>query len=173
MKIWLTSGGLLGTMKIRTPSSSGLRTAATQPGFARPHQGREAEGEKEPPDSAVHAIATPSKMPAAEPVSSSKMPAAAPVSSSKMPAAASLSSAPAPVAIQVAGQVVNVARVSRGTYEVRDPEGSLVGTITLSHGFLQLTAERAPLATMMDIAKIAMGLGVVQLPPPRPVDAPR
>ena len=84
-----------------------------------------------------------------------------------------VSSAPAPVAIQVAGQVFNVARVSRGTYEVRDSHASLVGTITLSHGFLQLTAEKAPLATMMDVAKIAMGLGVVQLPPPRPVEAPR
>jgi hypothetical protein len=77
------------------------------------------------------------------------------------------------VAIQVAMQVFNVARVSRGTYEVRDSDGALVGTITLSHGFLQLTAERTPLATMMDVAKIAMGLGVLQLPAPRPVDPPR
>jgi hypothetical protein len=104
----------------------------------------------DPPDSAVHAIATPTKMPVAR-----------------------ASSAPAPVAIQVAMQVFNVARVSRGTYEVRDSDGALVGTITLSHGFLQLTAERTPLATMMDVAKIAMGLGVLQLPAPRPVHSPR
>jgi len=135
----------------RTPSSSGHRSSATQPGFARPVEGESAVAESDAPDSAVHPVATPSKMPMATHVSS----------------------APAPVAIQVAGQVFNVARVSRGTYEVRDSDASLVGTITLSHGFLQLTAEKAPLATMMDVAKIAMGLGVLQLPPPRPVDAPR
>jgi hypothetical protein len=136
----------------RTPSSSGFRNSPTQPGFARPLRPPDESGaEGDAPDSAIVPVATASKMPHASPVSS----------------------APAPVAIQVAMQVFNVARVSRGTYEVRDTEGSLIGTITLSHGFLQLTAERAPLATMMDVAKIAMGLGVLQLPPPRPVDAPR
>jgi len=135
----------------RTPSWSGHRSSATQPGFARPVVGEGVDVESDAPDSAVHQVATPSKMPVATHVSS----------------------ASAPVAIQVASNVFNVARVSRGTYEVRDGDGSLVGTITISHGFLQLTAEKASLATMMDVAKIAMGLGVLQLPPPRPVDVPR
>jgi hypothetical protein len=124
----------------------------TLPGFARPSiDGKDSDAEREPPDSAVHPVAT----------------------SSRMSRATQTSSAPAPVAIQVAGQAFNVARVSRGMYEVRDVDGSLVGTITLSHGFLQLTAERASLATMMDVARISMGLGVLQLPPPRPVEVPR
>jgi hypothetical protein len=123
----------------------------TLPGFARPLEGKDSDTEKEPPDSAVHPVATPSRM----------------------PGPATVSSAPAPVAVQVAGQAFNVARVSRGTYEVRAADASLVGTITLSHGFLQLTAEKAPLATIMDVARIAMGLGVLQLPLPRPVEGSR
>lgn len=123
----------------------------TLPGFARPSiEGKDSD-EREPPDSAVHPVATPSTM----------------------PRATFTSSTPAPVAIQVAGQMFNVARVSRGMYEVRDADASLVGTITISHGFLQLTAERASLVTMMDVARISMGLGVLQLPPLRPVEVPR
>jgi len=140
-------------MKTHTPSPSGQRTSATLPGFARPSLDEAAsEGEQEPPDSAVHPVAPPSVMPMASHVSSAP---------------------PAPVAIQVASQTFNVGRVSRGTYEVRDADASLVGTITISHGFLQLTAERASLATMMDVARIAMGQGVLQLPSPRPVDGLR
>ena len=63
------------------------------------------------------------------------------------------------VTVDVQGKRFTLSRTGRGRYEVRSGGRNVrVGTITVSNGFLQVTAEKITLLVMIEIATLTLQL---------------
>jgi hypothetical protein len=111
-----------------------------------------------PPSSFLAPSVAPSPSSLPSPPSSSSPPR-----TSSFPAAADASGPNKVLAIvEVRGQRFSIEQASRGRYDVRSLEAhARVGTITFSGGYMQLTAEKILMITMVEVARVALHIGAL------------